>query len=380
LTNITHKTTKATGIGSASGLPQGVTAAWSGGTITISGTPTAAGVFNYTIPITGLICNNVNATGTITVEAACAVGTASSMPTLILNTALENITHTTTKATGIGSALGLPEGVTAAWASNTITISGTPSATGIFIYSIPLTGSTCNNVIATGTITVIPVSACPTTTITYNGYDYKTVGIGTQCWMAENLRTRKYNDGTDIPFDKSENAPGTVKGETWSAWASGAHTIYAHDSTANPSNLTSYGYLYNWYAAAGIITDGGTPSTKNICPSGWHVPTDAEWTTLLDSLGGRSVAGGKLKSILLWNSPNTDADDSSGFSALPGGVRVKQGFGSIKDAAVFWSATEAGDYYGFYGWSFILSNSVGYVNKTNIFFKSDGASVRCLRD
>ena len=151
LTNITHTTTGATGIGTATGLPSGVTAAWASNTITISGTPTAVGTFNYTIPLTGG-CGSVNATGTITVNINTA-GAASSTPTLCANTALTNITHTTTGATGIGTATGLPAGVTAAWASNTITISGTPTASGTFSYSIPLSGG-CGSVNATGTITV----------------------------------------------------------------------------------------------------------------------------------------------------------------------------------------------------------------------------------
>ena len=159
LTNITHTTTGATGIGTATGLPTGVTPTWASNTITISGTPTATGTFNYTIPLTGG-CGSVNATGTITViEGAMTAGAPSSTPTLCQNTALTNITHTTTGATGIGTATGLPTGVTPTWASNTITISGTPSASGTFNYTIPLTGG-CSSVNATGTITVTaPTSA-----------------------------------------------------------------------------------------------------------------------------------------------------------------------------------------------------------------------------
>ncbi len=160
LTNITHSTTGATGIGAASGLPSGVTAAWASNTITISGTPTASGTFNYTVPLIGG-CGSVNATGTITVTEDNTVGAASSTPTLCINTALTNITHSTTGATGIGAASGLPSGVTAAWASNTITISGTPTASGTFNYSIPLTGG-CGSFNATGTITVDPASVAAT--------------------------------------------------------------------------------------------------------------------------------------------------------------------------------------------------------------------------
>ena len=159
LTNITHTTTGATGISNAgtagaNGLPAGVAASWNSGTITIFGTPSASGTFNYSIPLTGG-CGSVNATGTITViSGAMTAGAPSSTPTLCINTALTNITHTTVGATGIGTATGLPSGVIPAWASNTITISGTPTNSGIFNYSIPLTGGCGGSVNATGTITV----------------------------------------------------------------------------------------------------------------------------------------------------------------------------------------------------------------------------------
>ncbi len=162
LTAITHTTTGAAGIGAAVGLPAGVTAAWAGNTITISGTPTAAGVFNYSIPLTGG-CGTANATGTITVITNNTVSAASSTPALCINTPLTAITHTTTGATGIGAAVALPAGVTASWAANTITISGTPTASGVFNYSIPLTGG-CGAVNATGTITVVSLPATPAIT------------------------------------------------------------------------------------------------------------------------------------------------------------------------------------------------------------------------
>ena len=152
LTNITIATTGATGIGAPVGLPAGVTAAWLANVITISGTPTASGTFNYSIPLTGG-CGAVNATGTINVTAANTAGAPSSTPTLCINTALTNITIATTGATGIGAPVGLPAGVTAAWLANVITISGTPTASGTFNYSIPLTGG-CGAVNATGTINV----------------------------------------------------------------------------------------------------------------------------------------------------------------------------------------------------------------------------------
>jgi hypothetical protein len=152
--DITHTTTGATGIGTPTNLPAGVTASWASNTITISGTPTAFGTFNYSIPLTGG-CGSLNATGTITVNPNNTVGTASTTPTMCVNTALATaITHSTTGATGIGTPTNLPAGVTASWASNTITISGTPSISGVFSYSIPLTGGCGTVLYATGTITV----------------------------------------------------------------------------------------------------------------------------------------------------------------------------------------------------------------------------------
>jgi trimeric autotransporter adhesin len=155
MTSITHATTDVTGIASSTGLPTGVTASYASNVITISGTPSVSGTFNYTITPTG--CGSVDATGTITVTPNNTAGAASSTPTLCINTILTDITHTTTGATGIGTATGLPAGVSAAWASNTITISGTPTASGTFNYTIPLTGG-CGSVDATGTITVTPAS------------------------------------------------------------------------------------------------------------------------------------------------------------------------------------------------------------------------------
>ncbi len=160
LTNITHSTTLATGISNdgvsgANGLPTGVSATWASNVITISGTPTVAGVFSYNIPLTGA-CGN--ATGTITVNPNNTAGSPSSTPSICVNTALTAITIATTSATGISNAgvsgaNGLPTGVSATWASNTITISGTPTTGGTFNYSIPLTGG-CGSINATGTITV----------------------------------------------------------------------------------------------------------------------------------------------------------------------------------------------------------------------------------
>jgi hypothetical protein len=170
LTNITHSTSGATGIGVATGLPAGVTAAWASNVITISGTPTAAGTFNYSIPVTSG-CSPVNATGTITVTAnntitlSSAAGT--NAQTRCINTAITTITYATTGATGVTFS-GLPAGVSGARIFGIVVISGTPTASGTFNYTVTLTGG-CGAVNATGTITVTPTttagvaSSTPTT-------------------------------------------------------------------------------------------------------------------------------------------------------------------------------------------------------------------------
>jgi uncharacterized protein (TIGR02145 family) len=222
-------------------------------------------------------------------------------------------------------------------------------------------------------------SPCGTTISDIDGNSYNTVLIGTQCWTKENLRVRRYNNGTAIQFDAIGGSGGSSS--TWQNLEIGAHTIYANDSTTTPSNRTKYGYLYNWYAAKGIYTTGTITSTDtlNICPSGWHVPTDAEWTTLTDELGGYSVAGGTMKSVrtAYWKTPNTGATNESGFSALPGGGRNNDGsFINIGSNAFFWSATEHDYDDARYR---TLANTDSSVSSV-INYKTVGASVRCIRD
>jgi uncharacterized protein (TIGR02145 family) len=229
------------------------------------------------------------------------------------------------------------------------------------------------------TTSVPAFSPCGAPISDIDGNIYNTVLIGAQCWTKENLRVRRYNNGTSILFDATGGPDGGSS--TWQNLEIGAHTIYAHDSVATPSNLTKYGYLYNWYAAKGIYTNGTIVSTDtlNICPSGWHVPTDAEWTTLTTELGGESVAAGKMKSIgtSFWNSPNTEATNSSGFSGLPGGSRFYDGsFSNIKNVAYFWSATE---FNSFNAWIRYLDSRYVIVDRYGNG-KSVGASVRCLKD
>jgi uncharacterized protein (TIGR02145 family) len=215
-----------------------------------------------------------------------------------------------------------------------------------------------------------------------DGNNYPVVKIGNQIWMKENLRVRKYNDGTAIPFDASGGTAGNGSGFTWGGLTYGAHTLYAHDSTATPSNLTKYGYLYNWYAAKGIATTGST-TYKNICPSGWRVPTDGDFNTLAANLNVENIAGGTMKSpgTVYWNSPNTSANNSSGFSALPGGSRSYYGnFSNLRIKAVFWTTTV---YNSVSSWFHYLSYNDGLAQRQYSYFEGDnslGASVRCLKN
>jgi uncharacterized protein (TIGR02145 family) len=222
-------------------------------------------------------------------------------------------------------------------------------------------------------------SPCGTTITDIDGNVYNTVLIGSQCWTKENLRVRRYNNGTAIQFNATGGSGGSSS--TWQNLTIGAHTIYANDSTATPSNLTKYGYLYNWYAAKGISTTGTIASTDtlNICPTGWHVPTDAEWATLTTELGGESVAGGKMRSTgyAYWNFPNSDATNVSGFSALPGSFRDSDGgFRFIGNYAYFLSTTQSTSNN---AWNRNLNTYNGNVGRDN-YNKSVGASVRCIRD
>ena len=190
-----------------------------------------------------------------------------------------------------------------------------------------------------------------------DGNVYKTVTIGTQVWMAENLKTTKYNDGTAIPLVTEDKA--------WDALTTPAYCWYKNDATVNKN---TYGALYNWY----------TVGTNKLCPKGWHVPTDAEWTTLTTYLGGESVAGGKLKETgtTHWESPNTGATNESGFKALSGGDREFGVFSYIGYSGYWWSATEINATEARY-------RSMNYHNgnvKRNSIFKKIGYSVRCLRD
>jgi uncharacterized protein (TIGR02145 family) len=193
-----------------------------------------------------------------------------------------------------------------------------------------------------------------------DGNIYHTVTIGTQTWMVENLKTKRYNDGTDIHL--------IADSATWVTDTIGGFAWYNNDETGYK---TPYGALYNWY----------TVNTGILCPTGWHVPSDNDWTILSDYLGGETVAGGKLKEAgtLHWSSPNTGADNSTGFTALPGGSRY------YKDASFnrngldgyWWSSTA---YNNDQAWGRNIGFFYGYFYRNLAWDKQWGLSVRCLKD
>jgi uncharacterized protein (TIGR02145 family) len=195
---------------------------------------------------------------------------------------------------------------------------------------------------------------------------YKTIVIGTQEWMAENLNTSVYRNGDVIPTGLSnvewENTINTQQG----AWA------YVNN---DPSYACPYGKLYNWYTCA---------DSRGLCPVSWHVPTDAEWSVLTMYLGGGGVAGGKMKTAGtieatsgLWFSPNIGATNSSGFSGAPGGFRNSIGdWGYIGYLSEWWSSSEDG---ALNAWDRAMFHNYSSADRFNLT-KHFGLSVRCLRD
>ena len=198
-----------------------------------------------------------------------------------------------------------------------------------------------------------------------DGNVYNTITIGTQCWFKQNLKTTKYNDGSGIPNITDNTA--------WTNLTTPAYCWYNNDATTNKG---TYGALYNWYAV----------NTGKLCPTGWHVPSDAERSTLKDYLGGMYAAvGGKMKSTGtieegtgLWHSPNSQADNSTAFTFLPGGYR-EENDGSFKWMGSFanvWSSTESNENT---AWAWILNYYDGGMGE-NTLHKTYGFSLRCIKD
>jgi uncharacterized protein (TIGR02145 family) len=209
----------------------------------------------------------------------------------------------------------------------------------------------------------------PTTVTDIDGNIYNVVRIGKQLWMKENLKTIKYNDATTIPLVTDNTA--------WSNLTTPGYCLYDNDA---PTYKDTYGILYNWYAA----------STTNLCPTGWHVPSDDEWKELerflgmshaeADNYGLRGTdEGGKLKetSTAYWMSPNTGATNESNFSALGAGFRNDDGeFGNIFIWGDWWSASMGSTTT---AWARTLHYDDAKVYRGN-YYKKLGFSVRCIKN
>ena len=193
----------------------------------------------------------------------------------------------------------------------------------------------------------------------FDGNVYLAVSIGTQIWMAENLKTTRFNDGTELQLvtDDSEWNRLLTPGFSW------------YDN--QPGNGDTYGALYNWYSV----------ETDNLCPTGWHVPSDEEWTTLSDYLGGESVAGGKLKEVgnQHWISPNTHATNEFDFTALPGGYHNSNGsYNLIGEFGRWWTSSKSGTTDVVSWYMFIGHNSSAITPRINS--RNSGFSIRCVKD
>jgi len=202
----------------------------------------------------------------------------------------------------------------------------------------------------------------------YHGYDYATVQIGDQCWFAENLRTELYQNGDSIPGDLSTSEWSNADDTNLGAQAVyGEGSIYCENEPCDEEvNLVDFGRLYNWFAV---------DDARGLCPNGWHVPSDGEYTELTDHFGGEAVAGDQMKTDYGWfydgNGPN-----SSGFSALPGGWRTYNGsFGDVGYSTSFWSSTPNLNQ----AWNRELSSYDANIYRSSVSARN-GYSVRCLKD
>jgi len=209
------------------------------------------------------------------------------------------------------------------------------------------------------TLFCIALAGCKSNSLKdIEGNKYKTVSIGTQIWMSENLKTTKFNDGTEIPI--------VTDNEVWAKLQTPALSWYNNDPVENKK---TYGALYNWYSV----------NTNKLCPAGWHVPNEGDWASLTTFLEGAAVAGGKLKEAgtAHWKSPNTDATNETGFTGLPGGYRSFEGaFNYMGLSGYWWSSTA-------YNESSILFWNLRYKGGNVYRYLSEkfcGFSVRCLKD
>ena len=187
----------------------------------------------------------------------------------------------------------------------------------------------------------------------------ETIVLGNgQEWMATNLSVNRFSDGTELTYCENQ--------QVWATSETPCYTAYSN----NLSNVNQLGYLYNFYSVE---------SDRNICPSGWRVPTELDWSKFSNYIGGLAVAGGKLKSTSSqhWSAPNIGATNEINFSAIAGGCRYNQGyFNNLNTYAFFWTSSELD---GTWAWYRSLKNDSDEMIR-NFSKKQSGYSIRCMRD
>jgi len=303
-------------------------------------------------------------------------GSSTSTPT-VTTSAVTNITHTTATSggnvTSDGGTTVTARGICWSLTPNpTITDSHTTDGTGTGNFTSAITGLIANttyyvrafatNSIGTGYGNELnfktPLISCPgTTTVSYGGITYNTVQLGSQCWLKENL-----NIGTRINGSQNQTNNGFLE-------------KYCYDDIE--TNCDVFGGLYQWNEMMQYVT---TEGTQGICPTGWHLPSDGEWTTLTSFLGGNpGQDGGKMKETgyTHWYSPNTGATNASYFTALGGGYCLTVAFVNQYSNAEFWSSSEYSSSNAWY--RYLHYNSDGMM-RDNSYSKTGGFSVRCLKD
>ena len=205
----------------------------------------------------------------------------------------------------------------------------------------------------------IPVSACADlNAVTFDGHTYGLIGIGDQCWFAENLQTESYRNGDPIPSG--------LNNSDWALTTEGAVAVYGEGSEGATANLAAFGRLYNWYAVS---------DPRGVCPNGWHVPTDADFSELVEFLGGSLVAALPMKSSPS-DEPAWDGTNASGFSGLAGGSRTIGGeFNAVDSFGYHWSVTSTGTA----AWSRRMSSGNAGVSRLSSSLRL-GLSVRCVQN
>jgi uncharacterized protein (TIGR02145 family) len=311
-------------------------------TVTVPTTVTLATI--TTTAVSGITTSAATSGGTITNDGGAPITARGIVWSNLPNPTIDLPTKTT-DGTGVGTFTSAISGLNPNWDYH------------VRAYATNSAGTAYGNEITFTTLQNSTVSPIPNVT------------IGTQIWQSTNLDVTTYRDGTPIPQ--------VTDPTQWASLTTGAW-CYNNNTSANG---TTYGKLYNWYAVAGIHDANSSTPNKILAPQGWHIPSDSEWTTLITFLGGESVAGGKMKSTgtSLWQSPNTAATNSSGFTALPAGGRSYNGeFGINGIGCFWWSSSESGQLLTV-AWFRYLDYNNGIAIR-DVGTNKRGLSIRCVRD